>query len=76
MMVNIQRMKRYVLIGFVILAVIALVFVSRSQKERFDMKDTLAVEKIKNRLTSLETKIKDSDESRTESVGKINSVIT
>jgi len=76
MMVNIQRMKRYVLIGFVILAVVALVFVSRSQKERFDMKDTLAVEKIKNRLTSLETKIKDSDESRTESVGKINSVIT
>jgi hypothetical protein len=76
MMVNIQRMKRYVLIGFVILAVVALVFVSRSQKERFDMKDTLAVEKIKNRLTSLETKIKDSDESRTESVGKINSVIS
>jgi FtsZ-interacting cell division protein ZipA len=75
-MVNIQRMKRYVLIGFVILAVVALVFVSRSQKERFDMKDTLAVEKIKNRLTSLETKIKDSDESRTESVGKINSVIS
>ena len=76
MMVNIQRMKSYVLIGFVILAIVALVFVSRSQKERFDMKDTLAVEKIKNRLTSLETKIKDSDESRTESVGKINSVIT
>ena len=75
-MVNIQRMKSYVLIGFVILAIVALVFVSRSQKERFDMKDTLAVEKIKNRLTSLETKIKDSDESRTESVGKINSVIT
>lgn len=75
MMVNIQ-MKSYVLIGFIVLAIVALVFVSQSQRERFDMKDTLAVETIKNRLTSLEDKIKNSDEARTESVGKINSVLS
>ena len=69
-------MKSYVLIGFIVLAIVALVFVSRSQKERFDMKDTLAVETIKNRLTALEGKIKESDTSRKESSGTINSVLS
>lgn len=63
----------YVLIGFVLLTMVALSMLSH--RERFNLGDMAGVGGIKNRLTAMENKIKDSENKRKESVGTINSTL-
>ena len=63
----------YVLIGFVLLAMVALSMLS--QRERFGLTETVGVGRIKDRLTTMENKIKESDDKRKESAGEINSTL-
>jgi hypothetical protein len=63
----------YVLIGFVLLAMVAVSMLSH--RERFGLSDTVAVGGIKDRITAMENKIKESDDKRKESVGTLNSTL-
>lgn len=66
-------MKSYVLVGFIILAILALSFLSR--RERFSPDDLKKVVDIKNRIGTIETKIEESDKKRKESSGTLNSTL-
>jgi len=68
-----MKSSGYVLIGFVLLAVVALSLLSH--RERFGMAEMAAVGGIKDRLTAMENKIKESDDKRKESAGTINSTL-
>ena len=63
----------YVLIGFVLLAMVALSMLSH--RERFGLSDMAAVSGIKDRLTAMENKIKESEDKRKEGVGTLNSTL-
>lgn len=67
-------MKAYILIGFVVLAVLALSMLS-SSRESFGPDDVAATEKIKARLTAMEDKVAESDKKRKESAGTLNSTL-
>jgi hypothetical protein len=66
-------MKAYVLVGFVILAIVVLAMISRNQREHF--MGITSVPDINNRIGILEYKIADSDRKRAESEGEINSTL-
>jgi hypothetical protein len=68
-----KKSYSYLLIGFVLLAMVALSILSH--RERFNLGDMAAVGGIKSRLTAMENKIKDSENKRKESVGTINSTL-
>ena len=66
-------MKAYVLVGFVVLAIVILAMISRKQREH--MFGITTVPEINQRLGSLETRIAESDKKRSESAGEINSTL-
>jgi hypothetical protein len=68
-------MKAYVLVGFVVLAIVAICILSRRQREYLTIVETATLGKINNRLGELETKIVDSDKKRSQSEGDINSTL-
>lgn len=66
-------MKAYVLIGFVVLAIVVLAMISRKQREH--LFGITSVPDINQRLTNMENKIAESDKKRSESEGEINSTL-
>ena len=66
-------MKAYVLVGFIVLAIVVLGMVSQRQREH--MWGITSVPDINKRLGNLENKIAESDKKRTESEGEINSTL-
>lgn len=64
-------MKAYVLVGFVLLAIMVLAIISRKQREHIFGVTTIP--DINNRLGNMENKIAESDKKRSESEGEINS---
>ena len=66
-------MKAYVLIGFVVLATVALCMLSHNRREH--MFGITSVPDINNRLANMENKIAESDKKRSESAGEINSTL-
>ena len=64
-------MKAYVLVGFILLAIVVLAMISRNQREH--ILGITSVPDINNRLTNMENKIAESDKKRSESEGDINS---
>jgi hypothetical protein len=68
-----KKSYAYVLIGFVLLAMVAVSMLSH--RERFGLSDMGAIGGIKDRLTAMENKIKESDDKRKESVGTLNSTL-
>lgn len=66
-------MKAYVLVGFIVLAIVVLGMVSQRQREH--MWGITSVPDINKRLSMLEFKIEESDRKRSESQGEINSTL-
>jgi cell division protein FtsL len=62
-------MKAYVLVGFIVLAIVVLGMISRKQREHLSVPD------INQRLTNMENKIAESDKKQRESEGEINSTL-
>ena len=66
-------MKAYVLIGFVVLAMVVVCMLSQNRREH--LFGITSVPDINKRLSNMETKIVESDKKRSESAGEINSTL-
>jgi hypothetical protein len=66
-------MKAYVLVGFVVLAIVVLGILSSKQREH--MWGVTSVPDINQRLGSLEHRIAESDRKRSEDEGELNSTL-
>jgi hypothetical protein len=66
-------MKAYVLVGFVVLAIVVLGILSSKQREH--LWGITSVPDINQRLGGLENRIAESDRKRSESTGEINSTL-
>ena len=66
-------MKAYVLVGFVVLAMLVVCMLSQNRREH--IMGITSVPDINQRLSKMETKIVESDKKRSESEGDINSTL-
>jgi len=66
-------MKAYVLVGFVVLAIVVLGILSSKQREH--LWGITSVPDINQRLSMMEYRIAESDRKRSESTGEINSTL-
>ena len=66
-------MKAYVLVGFVVLAIVVLAMISRNQREH--IMGITSVPDINQRLSMMEYRIAESDKKRSQSEGEINSTL-
>ena len=66
-------MKAYVLVGFVVLAILVVCMLSQNRREH--LFGITSVPDINNRIGNMEKKIKESDDKRNEEQGKINSTL-
>jgi len=66
-------MKAYVLVGFVVLAMLVVCMLSQNRREH--LFGVTSVPDINKRLSNMETKIVESDKKRSESEGTVNSTL-
>ena len=67
-------MRPFLLVGFVLLAILVLIFMEQKAKERFNLPIAFnPIASLNSRLSNIEGRIKQSDTDRAKNTGRINS---
>ena len=67
-------MRPFLLVGFVLLAILVLIFIDQKARERFIIPIAFnPITTLNSRLSNIEGRIKQSDTDRKENIGRINS---
>jgi hypothetical protein len=67
-------MRPFLLVGFVLLAILVLIFIDQKAKERFNLPIAFnPITMLNTRLSKIEGRIKESDTERAKNTGRINS---